>query len=213
MRFIIFGDSITQGLWDSKGGWADRLKAHVQENELQSGLKTHNEVFNLGVDADTTVDVLKRFESETKVRLWPKEEVVFIFALGVNDSLSKNGDEFQSTPQEYANNLNSLLNLAKKHSSNIMFVDIAPVDEALTNPLASSSSGKNYTNQRISEFNKVLHNFCRENSLVCINTSVGFGAHNYKLMLADGLHPNDQGHELIFNLVLTEINHLLPNVE
>jgi len=39
MIVFIFGDSITQGLWDSEGGWADRIKAFVQNEELSQVLK------------------------------------------------------------------------------------------------------------------------------------------------------------------------------
>ncbi len=209
MIIFIFGDSITEGLWDSKGGWADRIKAFVQSEEVKSGIKNYHEVYNLGVDGNTTKQLIERFETETKVRLWPAEECAFIFAIGTNDTLHRNNQEFESTPEHYEAELNKLIELAKKYSSKIIFIDLLPVNENLTNPLISSSSGKCYTNERISEFNKVLYEVCDSHSLSCIKTSEKYLKQDYKMLLADGIHPNDQGHEVIFNLVVERVKEML----
>jgi lysophospholipase L1-like esterase len=208
MITFIFGDSITEGLWDSKGGWADRIKAYVQAEEVKSGIKNYNEVYNLGVDGNTTKQLLERFEVETKARLWPDEEYAFIFAIGTNDTLHRNNAEFESTPERYENELNQLTTLAQKYSSKIIFVDLLPVDESLTNPIKSSSTGKCYTNERISLFNQTLYNFCEGHSLLCIKINETF-EQDYKNLLTDGIHPNDEGHELIANTIKPNLKELL----
>lgn len=209
MITFIFGDSITEGLWDSKGGWADRLKAYVQAEEIKSGVKNYHEVYNLGVDGNTTKQIIERFEAETKARLWPDEEYVFIFATGTNDTLHRNNEEFESTPERYETELQQLTELAKEYSSKIIFVDLLPVNESLTNPIKSSSTGKCYTNDRISQFNKVLHGFCDKKSLSCIKVSEEYLRQDYKTLLVDGIHPNDKGHELTFDLVVKRVRELL----
>ncbi len=209
MIIFIFGDSITEGLWDSKGGWADRIKAFVQSEEVKSGIKNYHEVYNLGVDGNTTKQIIDRFESETKARLWPDEEYAFIFATGTNDTLHRNNQEFESTPERYKSELNQLIGLARMYSSKVMFVDMLPVDENLTNPIKSSSSGKCYTNERIRSFNEVLHEVCDNQSLTYIKVSEKYLEQDYKTLLADGIHPNDQGHEVIFDLVVEYIRGLL----
>ena len=209
MITFIFGDSITEGLWDSKGGWADHVKAFVQSEEVASGIKNYHEVYNLGIDGNTTKQVIERFTAETTARLWPNEETAFIFAIGTNDTLHRNNQDFQSTPKQYKAELAQLTELAKKFSDRILFVDLLPVDEALTNPLPSSSSGKCYTNDRINLFNDILHAFCEAQSLPFIKVSELYQKHDYETLLADGLHPNDQGHEIIFDAVKPWVQELI----
>jgi len=115
MIVFIFGDIITQGLWDSEGGWADRIKAFVQNEELKSGIKNYHEVYNLDIDGNTTKNIIDRFEAETKVRFWPNEEYAFIFAIGTNDTLHRNNQEPESTPESYKSELNKPVELAKKY--------------------------------------------------------------------------------------------------
>lgn len=35
MRVLIFGDSITQGMWDAQGGWANRLVADYFRQQME----------------------------------------------------------------------------------------------------------------------------------------------------------------------------------
>lgn len=206
MILFIFGDSIAQGFWDSKGGWADRVKAHVQSEESKHDIADYHGVFNLGVNGNTTKQVLERFNAETQARLWPGEEHAFIFAIGTNDTLHRNNQDFESTPERYSEELNLLLQQAKQHSEKIAFVDLTPVDETLTNP---SSDGERYTNERIEKFNEVLHDFCKSNNLPCIRVSERFSNQEQSDLLADGLHPNDTGHELIYEEVLFTVKEWL----
>ncbi len=205
MIIFIFGDSITQGLWDSKGGWADRVKAYIQAEEVKTGAKNYHYVFNLGVDGNTTKQVLARFEAEANARLWPNAECAFIFATGLNDTLHYNNQEFGSSPERYQLELEELTKLAKQHSDKILFVDLTPADESRTNPAPSSSTGKCYTNDRIEQFNKTLHDFCDSVSLACVKVSKTFAEKDFNGLLLDGLHPNDEGHEMIFSTVLPSV--------
>lgn len=210
MYILMFGDSITEGLWDSKGGWADRLKSYINKNEIENGFKDYHEAYNLGIDGNTTSQILERFDGETKARLWPDSEYVFIIAAGINDTLHRGYEDFESTPEQYAHGLHQLVQKAKQYSGKIIFVDITPVDEALTNPVASSSTGKCYTNDRIDLFNDTLRCFCQEQSLACVEVSKAFKAErHHSLLSADGLHPNDAGHELIYNLVKPNLEEWL----
>ncbi len=91
MRILVFGDSITQGFWDTEGGWV----GHISRYYIEQTIKTQNynipTIFNLGVSGDTSNEVLARFENEVKARLWPGEEIVIIISTGVNDCYIKAG--------------------------------------------------------------------------------------------------------------------------
>lgn len=64
MRILIFGDSITQGFWDTNGGWVDKLRKHYDELQLQDFDKNPPTVFNLSIDADTSQNILQRAEED-----------------------------------------------------------------------------------------------------------------------------------------------------
>ncbi len=209
MITFIFGDSITFGLWDSKGGWADRLKQFVHAYEMHNNLTNYNEIYNLGVDGNTTQQVIDRFDQEVKTRLWEGETYCFIFAIGINDTAHFNYANLISSPEKYQEQLTTLYQQAKKYSSNICFIDLTPVDEALTNPLKVSTTGKCYTNDRIEAFNQTLHSFCHETNSDLVKVNNAFKQSDYKKLLIDGLHPNDAGHELMYNQALPIVNKYL----
>ncbi len=209
MITFVFGDSIAFGLWDSMGGWADRLKSYVLDEEIKSNIKNYHYIYNLGVDGNFTHDIIDRFENEVKARFWEGEKYSFIFATGINDTLFRNKSNYISTPQKYYSELKTLNTLAQEYSSNLCFIDLNPVNEDLTNPLKLSDSGECYTNQRIDVFNSTLYKFCEDNKANLIKISELFKKVNYKEFLVDGLHPNDKGHELIYKAVLPSLKIFL----
>ncbi|MCH8741972.1 hypothetical protein IH779_03700 [Patescibacteria group bacterium] len=201
-KILIFGDSIAHGAWDTeKGGWVQRTKSFLDEETLSESENEHT-IYNLGVSGNNTEDLLERFEFETKQRLKEDdEELIFIFAIGVNDSQfihSKNGLKF--SPEEYKSNLNQLLNLAKKFSSKIIFVGLTPVDEAKTTPIPWNTD-KSYKNEYIKKFNDVLSEFCKEKKIYFIEIFKELIEKDYQSLLEDGLHPNSEGHKKVFEIV------------
>ncbi len=202
MKIIIFGDSIAHGAWDTKkGGWVQRIKIFLDEESLSESENEYT-IYNLGVSGNTTENLLERFEFETKQRLKEDdEELMFIFAIGVNDSQfihSKNSLRFSM--EEYEKNLNNLLNLAQKLSSKIIFIGLTPVDETKTNPIPWNRD-KTYKNEYIRKFNEVLRSFCNENNICFIEIFEKFIKKDYRNMLDDGLHPNSEGHEKMFDII------------
>ena len=83
-NICVFGDSVTWGAWDNKGGWVSRLRAFIE-----SGNRDYF-VYNLGVSGDTTKELLGRFDIEAKAR----SPNIIIFQIGDNDSIFvKSGDK------------------------------------------------------------------------------------------------------------------------
>ena len=206
MVILIFGDSITQGYWDEKGGWADRIKSSVMSSDIKQGFKGYHGIFNLGIDANFTHHVIDRFDDEVNARKFPGADINsdygVVFAIGVNDALHKD-DSFESTPEQYVKELNILLQKAKSLTTRIAFLNLLPVNEALTNR-DQSVDGRFYTNDRIKLFNDVLESFCEDNELALIDVRSLFT--NYELLSSDGTHPTAQGHETIYSAVLPVIN-------
>jgi len=201
-KILIFGDSIAYGAWDTeKGGWVQRIKSFLDEETLSESENEYR-IYNLGVSGNTTEDLLERFEFETKQRLKEDdEELIFIFAIGVNDSQfihSKNGLRF--SPEEYEDNLNELLNLAKKFSLKIIFIGLTPIDETKTTPIPWDTD-KSYKNEYINKFNDILRKFCKEKKIYFIEIFERLIERDYQNLLEDGLHPNSEGHKKVFEIV------------
>lgn len=207
-QILIFGDSIAHGAWDIEGGWVQRLKKEIDKKIISSGLQFYCDVYNLSIDGDVARGVLERFENETKKRLL-EEETVFIFAVGINDScFIKNTEEFLTPLKNFRNNVQKLISGAKKFSNKIIFIGLTPVDEEKTNPYFASTTGKSYKNEFIKKYDEIIKSVCAENKISFIEIFEKFNKENYKNLLEDGLHPNTQGHEKIFEIVK---NYLIKN--
>jgi len=105
MRILIFGDSITQGFWDSEGGWVQRIRKMYDLHKIDNIQDDVPTIFNLGVSGDSTDEIIQRFETETRARL--EDELVIIFSVGVNDSRVRDTKEF-SNIERYQQNLATL---------------------------------------------------------------------------------------------------------
>lgn len=198
----VFGDSIAWGAGDKRrGGWADHIKTRLGSGIKKGGYGVF--VYNLGIETNTTRDLLRRFENEAAERYWKssenrdyKRDDVCIFEIGKNDSIYvKTKDKPWVDIKEFKNNLSKLIEKARMFSSNVIFLGLAHVDESKTIPW--EESGESYDNKNIEEYNSAIKGVCRKN-----------GPHFVSVMnlldledLEDGVHPNSEGHQKIFETV------------
>ncbi len=200
MRILIFGDSITYGTWDRKGGWTARLRKFLDE-------KTLNEedfyclIYNLGVSGDTTDDLLERFEFETKQRIKEKEDTTIIFSIGGNDATFNNTkNQCQISQEKFRENIQKLIKLAEKYAAKILFVGLLPADESKTTPIHWAPD-KSYKNEHIIQYDEIIESICQKNNIPFIDIFKEFINSDYKNLLEDGQHPNSVGHQKIFEIV------------
>jgi lysophospholipase L1-like esterase len=199
-RILVFGDSIAYGNEDKNGGWVERLKNFFIEKSF-SDPNFYYSVYNLGVSGDTTEELLKRFEFETKHRLWLKDEIIIIFDIGINDSQFINKEKrLKVPPQKFEENLQNLIITARKFSSKIIFVGLNPVDDLKVDPLPWFPE-VSYKNEYSKKFNEIIKLVCEKNNVYFINILNEFFDMDYKRLLEDGAHPNSKGHEKIFETV------------
>lgn len=135
MRILIFGDSITQGFWDERTGWVGYLAEYYNSQLLSGNDNDPPSVFNLGISADTSREVVKRFETEIKARIKDKKDSVIAFSIGVNNAVIE-GNSSWSTPDDYGKDLAELLKIARNYSNKIMFIGISGCDETKNLPVA-----------------------------------------------------------------------------
>jgi len=197
-NILVFGDSITYGAWDKEGGWVQRLRRIIDQKNLTDS-DFYCLISNLGIPGDTSEDLLRRFESETKERVKEDEETVIIFSVGSNDSQFVYGKN-KIQKQEFQENLQKLIGLAGKFSSKIIFIGLFPVDDSKTMPIPWDAA-KSYKNEYIKQYNEIIKSVCKKNKIHFIEIFENFIKLNYQQLLEDGLHPNSEGHEKIFHVV------------
>ncbi|HSW80587.1 MAG TPA: GDSL-type esterase/lipase family protein [Candidatus Saccharimonadales bacterium] len=210
MRVLVFGDSITQGFWDTEGGWVNRIRKHYDSLQVQD-LQGRDDpvIFNLGISADTSEMVLHRIENETKVRQGISRELpAVVVQIGINDSLSESGKIWVPI-ENYTKNLEAIISKVKPISSKIIFIGFNPVDDAKTNPVAWGDF--NYQSNTIKKYEDAMSVVAQQNIIPFMpifdkfKTEIDAG----KDFLPDGLHPNNAGHEFIASLILPELDALL----
>ena len=209
MVILIFGASITWGAWDKEqGGWANRLKLYFDRQTIDSNFDNKVYVYPLGVSGDTSYDLLKRFKGEIEDRIEEDQDTLIILSVGLNDSqtnLATNQNRISS--ENYKENIKQLTDIASKFTNKVLIVGLTPVDESKVNPTPWIPDW-GYTNEQIEQYNQILANICDANSSGFIDILAEFNKQTGKLLSSDGLHPNSDGHKLIFDLLK---NYLADN--
>ena len=182
----VFGDSTAWGAWDiEKGGWVNRLWLFFAE-------KKEDTIYNLSVDGGTTETILNRFESEAKIR----RADVLIFQSGGNDAAYEHEENNFLIPlDKFKENIEEIIQRAKKITDKILFVGFKNVDENRTKPV--SWQDIYYTNENIKNYKNVMKDICERHNVPFLDI-FGLLANDD---LEDGLHPNAKGHKKIFEIV------------
>lgn len=211
MRVLVFGDSITQGYWAVEYGWVDRLRLHYDKLQI-SDLENRDEptIFNLGVSADTSENVLTRIESEVLARTRTHHPVkpAVVVQIGINDSCT-----VQNKPRvdvgKYKINLKKIISRVEEISSKIIFVGLSAVDESRTNPVFWGEYY--YTNTAIKKYEDAMKEVAEVNnvSFVPVFDKFKSALDQGKKLLPDGLHPYDEGHKLIADIVQPALEEVL----
>jgi len=180
----IFGDSITKGHSAKRqNGWVNRLKKELNVFEVN----------NFGISGDTTDDVLKRFFSENDSN---KPDLIII-AIGINDSQYVNSKETYRVPfEKFENNLLEIIKQARKFTQNIIFVGLTKIEEGKLMPLPWHKTLYSEEKDAI-KYNAKIKEICEKNNLLFIDMDGVLELED----LEDGLHPNDKGHEKMFQRI------------
>lgn len=200
-NILAFGASILYGAWDREGGWVSRLRKYVDEKNSENLDESSCFVYNLGISGDSSQDLLSRFDMEAKARIGNNEESLFIISIGVNDCMLDNETGLNNVPKEnYIENLQKIINLAGKYSGKVIFMGFFPVNETKVDPIPWRP-GCSYKNEYIEQYNGAMESVAEENKIPFINLYKKFSNLDYRKLLKDGVHPNSEGHELIFETI------------
>lgn len=203
---LVYGDSITYGAWDVEaGGWVSRLRMILDR------LPDPPLIYNLGVSGESTDELVERFEHESAFRIDadedPPSRPIILFQTGANDAQYLLNSGTVRTPlNKFKTNITTLIDRAITLTlpSKVAFLSLLRVDDARVNPLpwATHLSHRNiFTDQ----YNDALKEACKLKTVGWIDVRAAFKtyeASHGESLLADGLHPNTEGHQLIFATVL-----------
>ncbi len=168
--------------------------------------------YNLGISGDTAEGILARFEQESLLRMFPgEEEITFIFAIGVNDSVFLIDENRRRYSLEaFSSNIGNIIKLAKKYSNQILFLSLFPVNQEILDPIPWAPE-KAYRNALIKEFNDEIVKLCISEKLELVDLWSSWTSEDSVKLLPDGIHPDSLGHEKIYYEVqnkLVELGYL-----
>lgn len=215
-RIVCFGDSVTFG-WnvDYKDSYPSVLEELLQKDYLNV------KVINSGIGGDTVIDAYNRLESD----VISFEPHLTIINLGLNDGWIQEvvENENSSEAEEPLNNENKEISLNtnvdletfKKYYCDIIeIIELADIKIILMgiNPVLGDPSltGDNITGRQIEiykMYNEQIREIGLDNDLVYLDLWDIFNKNNkiHDYLQSDGIHPNENGLELIANSVSSSL--------
>ncbi len=166
-KMIVLGDSLTEGY----GVAQDAAYPLVLQKKLQGAGKSWS-VVNAGVSGSTTASAISRLKWLIK----NKPDLVLI-VLGANDGLRG------INPEASEKNLAVAIEFLQKEKIKVVLGGL----------YMPPNYGKDYTEK----FKKIYSNLAKKYQIKLIPFILDKVAGDPKMNLADGIHPNEQGHKMI----------------
>ena len=195
-KILIFGDSISYGKWDEEGGWVARLRRFI-DNKYNLQSDNNIQVYSLGIPGELAIELPDRIKDELQIRLVdPRDDVLVIFATGVNDSCPNNWRKGKQTPKaEFKKVIEDLIEISKKFKCKSVFVGLLP-----TNP--SRSKGQLFTNEEVKKYDGYITEVCSKSKIKKLELFDELKMQNFSGLLVDAVHPNSQGHKVLSEKVI-----------
>jgi lysophospholipase L1-like esterase len=195
---LCFGDSITFGKGEQPCvGWVGRLKDYFEPKG------DHNGVYNLGISGNTSTDLLKRFDVECQSRIKLKrsrDKYIILIAIGTNDCKfdgKPSDNNPRTTSDQFGKNIKELITKAKAYQAELIFMGLPPVDQSRTLPFEETW----FDPERVKLFDSTVKELCEKNNVLFLDIFGKLNDEKWPQMLLDGLHPNSQGYEKIYELI------------
>lgn len=179
-KLVVLGDSLTEGYGVAK----QAAFPAVLEKKLHESGKKEWTIINAGVSGSTTASGLSRMKWVFK----SKPDVVLL-ALGANDGLR--GLKVEDSEKHLA--------------QSIEYAQSQKVKVILGGLYMPPNYGKEYTDK----FKKMYESLAKKYQVTFIPFILDKVAGNPKYNLADGIHPNEEGHKIIADNVFSVLKGAL----
>lgn len=181
-RMVILGDSLTEGYGvPRESAYPALLEKKLNEAKLQG---QRWKVVNAGVSGSTSASGLSRLQWQLK-----SKPDVLIVALGANDGLRG------TSPASTKKNLKDVVELAQKNKISVILAGL----------LMPPNYGPGFTK----DFGAIFPAVARETKVPLIPFILEGVAGDPTKNLADGIHPNEKGHEIMADLVFRFLQGVL----
>jgi len=199
------GSSNAYGVGASEAGWADLIKRYLHEKMYSEGeVGEQFEIFNFAKSGET-IAFVKNLASEILEHYGRGQKTIILVSAGGNNTKAVDTpDNYVSTLTEYENEMKDLLELLKENSETLILVDSnGYVDETKTNPKLNPLTGKYsyFTNARRKQFKVKADILCQELNIPVAEILVDSKQWERAYMHTDGIHPNQAGHQLVFESI------------
>lgn len=174
LKILFLGDSLTEGY----GIDPDKAFAPLIDKKIKAEF-THGaniKVIQDGISGATSASALGRLKWQLRAKHKPK---ILVLALGANDGLRG------LDPQAMQKNLISVIELAQKKGLIVVFAGMRALP--------------NYGQQYAQQYEPVFSNLAQKYQLIFMPFLLDEVAGSPQLNIADGIHPNEKGHEIIAN--------------
>ena len=202
LKVIAVGDSLVYGYGDFVGGgWVERLRRQWMSPEADDRV-----LYNLGVRGDRLVNVTQRLATEFNRRGELRHQVpdAILLSVGINDSprLRKPDGRLFTDFDEFQRQLAVLLDLATSLAP-VFFVGMIPVDESKM-PFYDCLYYNHFDQYRVKE---ATLQACQERQIPYLDLFDLWLSRGETWLQSqygeDGLHPNVQGYEHLFQDIAT----------
>ena len=186
--YSAFGDSITQG-YDTTISYFQRVSTYLKN-------KYGSKSFNDGVGGNTTYNLLERVEEEIQAQ----NPTIVTLMIGTNDLRLGTKMNPTITPLEYKQNLSKILSYIDPSSKRTVIIFLIPYLKNFSYPGYSAGSYK-----RWNEFNNIIIGIANKFGIPYINENLELQSQS-NILSSDGIHPNNNGDKIIFNLLISKLN-------
>lgn len=184
---VFFGDSITE-LCPLNDIYASYVK--------DTGIP----VINRGISAETTAQMLERFEDNV-INIHPQNLVML---MGINDLSQK------IELEDIINNIEQMINMIKTKQPNINIIiqAVYPINISNQDSFYNKRQLKNRDNQAIKELNRLIKELANDKEITFLDVNdylIDSNGELKKEFSEDGLHPNTKGYLAIKDKIIEEL--------
>ena len=198
LRICFVGDSIINGTLDQNGqGWPGRLVA------AEIGRGHHITLYNLGVRAETSKDVARRWKGECVPRLPAEHPGAIVLGFGVNDMVEEPETGVRVPVDDSVAVAEKIVTEASDFRPTIW---VGPSSADMGQQPFSPGPGISYSfdNARTAELNQGYANLARELEVPYLDLFTPLSQSDRwaaALEAGDGVHPGADGYALIAEIV------------
>jgi len=206
INILCFGDSITHGQADSEaGGWADRLKQFFFAQGCNACYQEIN-IFNLGIGGENSDGLRRRFGNELRARFIKGQTHLVILQYGANDIVIHKNKNI--VPERYfVRNITECIEQAKQAGAMVLMLNLIPIAEITDNQI--NQHGELRRQSDIRHYNQILRSLADAIDCEYLDLHASCINAKYDFLAGDGLHPNSQGHEILYQAIKDKVTSIL----